>query len=260
MPHFFSITSAIMVSKETHQPTQTTMTTQEIIGLTVSYAYATGLLVIAEVLRRKIEVSAEITRKFVHIGAGLWIFGILSLFNRWQIGIIPFATFIVVNFIIYRYRLAASLHDDRNSPGTIYFAAVITLLFGLLWRPQGAVDHVPIAVAGVMTLTWGDALAALVGRRFGEHTYRIGQSTRSVEGSFTLFIVACIAIWGTLQFLPGSSLAPAAKPLSAIQVTIATMLGAMVATIAEAVSPHGTDNLSVPLATAGIIWLISTVV
>ena len=236
------------------------MTIQEIIGLMVSYAYATGLLVIAEVLRRKMGVSAEITRKFVHIGAGMWIFGILSLFDRWQIGIIPFATFIVVNFIIYRYRLAASLHDDHNSPGTIYFAAVITLLFGLLWRPQGAVDLVPIAVAAIMTLTWGDALAALVGRRFGQHTYRIGQSTRSVEGSLTLFMVACVAIWGALQFLPGSPLAPAAESLSVMQVTMATILGALAATIAEAVSPHGTDNLSVPLATAGVIWLISLVV
>ena len=236
------------------------MTIQEIIGLMVSYAYATGLLVIAEVLRRKMGVSAEITRKFVHIGAGMWIFGILLLFDRWQIGIIPFATFIVVNFIIYRYRLAASLHDERNSPGTIYFAAVITLLFGLLWRPQGAVDLVPIAVAAIMTLTWGDALAALVGRRFGQHTYRIGQSTRSVEGSFTLFIVACIAIWGALQFLPGSPLASTAEPFSVMQVIMATTLGALAATIAEAVSPHGTDNLSVPLATAGVIWLTSLVV
>ncbi|NOK61180.1 MAG: hypothetical protein GFH27_549307n163 [Chloroflexi bacterium AL-W] len=235
------------------------MTTQEIIGLIVSYAYATGLLVIAEVLRRKIGIPAEITRKFVHIGAGMWVFGILSLFDRWQIGIIPFATFIVVNFIIYRYRLVAALHDDHNSPGTIYFAAVITLLFGLLWRPQGTVDHVPIAVAGIMVLTWGDALAALVGRRFGQHTYRIGQSTRSVEGSFTLFIVACIVIWGTLQFLPGSSLASTAEPLSAVHVMIATTLGALAATLAEAISPHGTDNLSVPLAATGTIWLISAV-
>ncbi|MEM8529292.1 MAG: phosphatidate cytidylyltransferase [Chloroflexota bacterium] len=235
------------------------MTAQEIIGLIVSYAYATGLLVIAEVLRRKIGVSAEITRKFVHIGAGMWVFGILLLFDRWQIGIIPFATFIIVNFVIYRYRLAASLHDNRNSPGTVYFAAVITLLFGLLWRPQDSVDFVPIAVAGVMALTWGDALAALVGRRFGQHIYRIGQSTRSVEGSLTLFIVACITIWGALQFLPDSSLAPAAEPLSATQIVLATFLGALAATIAEAVSPHGTDNLSVPLATAGTIWLISVV-
>lgn len=236
------------------------MPTQEIIGLIVSYAYATGLLVIAEVLRRKIGIPAEITRKFVHIGAGMWVFGILSLFDHWQIGIIPFATFIVVNFIIYRYRLAAALHDDCNSPGTIYFAAVITLLFGLLWRPQGTVDHVPIAVAGVMALTWGDALAALVGRRYGQHTYRVGHSIRSLEGSITLFVVACVVIWGALQFLPASSFAPTAAPFSATQIGIATILGALAATLIEAVSPHGTDNLSIPLATAGTIWLISAVV
>ena len=35
-----------------------------------------------------------------------------------------------------------------------------------------------------------------------------------------------------------------------------TILGATVATVAEALSPAGTDNLSVPLTTSFFLWLI----
>jgi phytol kinase len=48
---------------------------------------------------------AEWTRKLVHVGAGMWVFGVLALFDNWQIGVLPFATFIIGNYLFYRYRI-----------------------------------------------------------------------------------------------------------------------------------------------------------
>ncbi len=56
-------------------------------------------------LRRRLAVPQGLTRKLVHIGAGMWVFGILALFDRWQIGVLPFASFVLVNFLFYRYRV-----------------------------------------------------------------------------------------------------------------------------------------------------------
>ncbi|MCC5600088.1 diacylglycerol/polyprenol kinase family protein [Nostoc favosum] len=232
------------------------MTNNDFIGLAISYVYAIGLLVIGEGLRRLFGVKPDFTRKLIHIGAGMWAFGVLLLFNHWEIGIIPFASFIGLNYLFYRYRIIGAMDTQDSSPGTVYFAISVTLLFGLLWRPDGPVDSVAIAVAGIMAMTWGDALAALIGRRFGQHKYQVGNSVRSWEGSAAMFVASTVVIFLVLLLLPGSSLSPLAKPFSLAWALLTAVITATFATLAEAVSPHGTDNLSVPLVAAGVVWVI----
>ncbi len=233
---------------------------ENFVGLSISYAYAACLLLIAEASRTFFNLPSELTRKFIHIGAGMWVFGILSLFDNWQIGIIPFTTFIGINFLLYRYRIIGAMDTQDNSPGTIYFAISVTLLFLLFWRPATPVDNVPIAVAGVMAMTWGDALAALIGKRFGKHKYQIGQSIRSWEGSLAMFIASTIAIFLVLFLLPGSPLSQnAVVKFDIAKAILIALITATFATLAEATSPHGTDNLSVPIVTAGVVWVTSIV-
>jgi phytol kinase len=230
--------------------------TSNFIGLTISYIYATGLLIIGEGLRRLFAVKPDLTRKVIHIGAGMWVFGILLLFNHWEIGIIPFATFIGLNYLFYCYRIIGAMDTQDSSPGTVYFSISVTLLFGLLWRPEGPVDNAPIAVAGVMAMTWGDALAALIGRRFGQHKYQVGNSVRSWEGSAAMFVASTSAIFLVLLLLPGSSLSPLAIPLGLGRALLTAIVTATFATLAEAVSPYGTDNLSVPIVAAVVLWVV----
>jgi phytol kinase len=233
------------------------MTNSDFIGLAASYTYATALLVVGEALRH-CGIQPELTRKFIHIGAGMWVFGVLVLFDSWEIGVLPFATFILLNYLFYRYRIVGAMDTKDSSPGTVYFAVSVTLLFGLLWRPEGPVDRAPIAVAGVMAMTWGDALAALIGRRIGRHRYRVGQSERSWEGSAAMFFTSAVAIFLVLLLLPGSSLCPHSAPVDTLKALLAAIVSAASAALAEAVSPHGSDNLSVPLVAAllaGVVML-----
>ncbi|AFY32263.1 diacylglycerol/polyprenol kinase family protein [Calothrix sp. PCC 7507] len=235
------------------------MTNDDLMGLIASYGYATSLLIVGEGLRRLFDVQPDLTRKIIHVGAGMWIFGVLSLFDTWEIGVLPFATFIGLNYLLYRYRLIGAMDTEDSSPGTIYFAISVTLLFGLLWRPDGPIDRVPIAAAGVMAMTWGDALAALIGRRFGKHKYQVGNSVRTWEGSLTMFMASTTAIFLVLLLLPGSFFSPLAVSHSLERVLLASILSGALATLAEGISPHGTDNLSVPLVAAGVVWLVMLV-
>lgn len=232
------------------------MTNSDLIGLAVSYSYVICLLAFGEGLRRLIGVKPDLTRKVIHIGAGMWVFGVLLLFQNWQIGIIPFATFIGVNYLFYRYRVIGAMDTADSSPGTVYFAISVTLLFTLLWRPDTPGDNALIAVAGVMAMTWGDALAALIGRRWGKHQYQIGNSVRSWEGSAAMLVASTVAIFLVLLLLPGSRLSPLAVSISTSKAFLVALISAVVATLAEAVSPYGTDNLSVPLIAAGTIWVL----
>ncbi len=234
------------------------MSQRDVIGLVLSYVYAFGLLGLAEGIRVWRGWPQDFTRKLVHIGAGLWVWGILALFEHWYIGIIPFATFIGLNYLFYRRQVFQAMDKADSSPGTVYFATSITLLFALLWRTGSAPDRSPIAVAAVMAMTLGDALAAIVGGRWGRATYSTpGGGIRSWLGTATMGIVSLIAITVTLFILPGSPLSPHSAPLGAGLLWGQALVGAAVATVAEALSPSGTDNLSVPLATAVALLLLN---
>ncbi len=230
------------------------MTTLDLIGLGVSYVYASALIALAEVVRRWRGYPQDFTRKLVHIGAGMWVFGVLAFFDTWYIGIIPFATFIVLNYIFYRYRVFSAMDAPDSTPGTVYFAFSITVLFLAFWRTDSPQDTGFIAAAGAMAMTWGDALAAIIGQRWGRNRYTILGSTRSWEGSAAMFLASAVAITLTLLLLPGSALSPQSQPLAPLTVLLAALIGGLVATLAEAVSPSGTDNLSVPLLTGLVLF------
>ncbi len=110
------------------------MTTYDIIGLILSYLYAFGLLFIVEGIGKWRGWPQFVTRKLIHIGAGMWIWGILALFDHWIYGVIPFATFIVLNYVFYRQQTFKAMDTEKATPGTVYFAISITILFTLLWR------------------------------------------------------------------------------------------------------------------------------
>ena len=232
------------------------MTRGDIFGLILSYAWAFGMLLAVEALGRKLQWQQVFTRKIIHIGAGMWVWGLLLFFDHWYWGMIPFATFILLNYLFYRRQTFAAMDDESSSPGTIYFAISISLLFGLLWRTGGQPDWVPFAVAPVMAMTWGDALASIVGIRWGRRQYTVFGHTRTLEGSAAMAIASFVAMFSTLIFLPGSALSPHSLPISLSMALLLTAVGTVVATLAEAVSPAGTDNLTVPLLAAASILIV----
>jgi phytol kinase len=235
------------------------VSSRDILGLVLSYIYAFGLLFGVEALGRRSHWPQVVTRKAIHIGAGMWIWGILALFEHWQAGIIPFATFVLLNYVFYRRQTFRAMDTSESTPGTVYFALSTSLLFGLLWRTGGAPDRAPVAAAAVMAMTLGDAAASLVGQRWGSHTYRFLGHQRSWEGTATMGVVSLLSIGATLLALPGSALSPASVPWTMWGAAVIAACGSAVATSAEALSPVGTDNLSVPLLSALAMYVVGSV-
>lgn len=228
------------------------MTTGDILGLIFSYVFAFGMLLIVEAIRRWRNYSTEFTRKLVHIGAGMWIWVILLLFDHWQFAIIPTATFIIFNYIFLRYRIFSAMDPKEGAtPGTVYFAISCTLLLFIFhtgWEQGFPRGYEYYAMAGIMAMTWGDAFAAIIGKRFGKHSYRVPggkKHRRTLEGSLAGFVFTFAAVSITLAIM---------SPLTLPLILIGGLIAAIVATLLEAISPSGSDNLTVPIAVAIVVF------
>jgi phytol kinase len=219
---------------------------QDVIALIASFVYVFAMIGIAEGLRKWRGYSVDFTRKFIHIAVGMWAYGTVLLFERRVFAIIPPLSFVAINaFSYWQGTFKAMETGEKGRLGTIYFPISFTVLIWLLW------DHPHLVVASLMPMTWGDALAAVLGRRFGRRSYTIVGSTRSFEGSAAMFLVGWVA-----TLVPLLLLAP--SPLGTLAAAAAAAVTALGAALIEALSPWGIDNLTVPAASALILVLMLT--
>jgi len=208
------------------------------LALLISFIYVFAMIGIAEGLRKWRSYSVDFTRKFIHIAVGMWAYGTVLLFERKEFAIIPPLIFIFINaFSYWKGTFKAMETGEKGQLGTIYFPLSFSVLTWLLW------DQPHLLVASLMPMTWGDALAAVIGKRIGKRKFSIGKITRSLEGSLTMFIAGWIATFIPLILLPSSEMGV----LNALGLSGLTSL---MATVVEALSPHGMDNLTVPAISA----------
>ncbi len=233
------------------------MSSGDIQGLVLTYASVFLVLLTVEKFRKKFNWPQYLTRKIVHIAGGMWIWVILYFFDHWYMGLIPFGSFIFLNYIFHKKHTFKSVDDKGSTPGTIYFSFSITLLLLLFWRTDGSPDRVPIAVAAIMAMTWGDALACLVGERWGTRRIEVFGNGFTPEGSMAMFAFSFISMTLTLFLLSNSILSPYSDPMTLTRATAHSLIGASVALTAEMFSAGGTDNLSVPLFTGLTLWILS---
>ena len=218
------------------------------LAILISFVYVFAVLGLAEGLRRAFKLDIEFTRKVVHISVGMWAWGTAALFQDKWLAVVTPAAFVVINALSYRFGLFLAMESrDRRNIGTIYFPLAFIALILLFWG-----NLKPLFVAALMPMTWGDAFAAVIGRRFGRHRYTVFGATRSLEGSLAMFAFSFAGVWiALLAFAGGGPMAGLAW--------LPALATALLATAAEAVSPFGLDNLLVPAVSAAALVLVALV-
>ncbi len=207
--------------------------------LALSGLYVVGLVLLAEHLRRSGRLSFEWTRKLLHVGIGTWILPTVLIFQSGLWAAIGPAVFTMVNIVSRRRVWIRAMEEESGSNrGAVYMPLAFLALIFWLWDRDGG----RAVIAGsLLALAWGDAAAALIGRRFGRHRYRAGDEERSFEGSAAMFAFSLLGIWVGFA-------------VTDIPVSLAlVVLGATAATLLEAVGRRGLDNLLVPLGTAAVL-------
>lgn len=221
------------------------MLPSDLLSLFIAFSYVAIVIAIAETLRRAFNFPVDFTRKFVHVGIGMSAFAVTIIFRAWYIALIGPLVFILMNYLSYRYQIFRGIETGHwGQLGTIYFPLSFAILIPLLWSQPS------LLAASLMPMTWGDSFAAILGGRFGSHKFAIFNHTRSVEGSLAMFVVSFVAIFAALTIF--------AFPFR--WCLILALPTAVVATIAEMFSPWGIDNLAVPLASAFVLVMLSSII
>jgi phytol kinase len=217
-------------------------------GLIISFLFIGAVVGLGIFMAAKRHVDSEVVRKFIHIGVSNWWFILLWAFADLTFALIGPIVFIVANAAAVFSGAAGILgvHDRRRNLGLVYFPISLTFLimgYYLDAIPQWA------ATIGALTMGYADGLAALVGKKWGKAVPIKVSGNKSVLGSAIMFAVtlAIVATVGQAYALPQAWSAPW---------LLKAVLIALVATLLEAYTPWGLDNLSVPLASAALAaWI-----
>ncbi len=206
--------------------------------------YVGAIVLTAELLHLYTDTKPESVRKVVHIGTGNVILLAWLLELPGWVGIISGFLAGIITLVSYYLPILPGVNSvDRKSLGTFFYAVSMGLLVGVFWQIE--LPH--YGVIGILSMAWGDGLAAIIGQKFGKHPYTIFGNTKSWEGTSTMFMVSYAIVSIVLFSVQGNIWQTWAV---GIPVAIA-------ATAVESIAQWGLDNLSVPLISAGLACVIN---
>lgn len=216
---------------------------RNIFGLIVSVVFIGMILVSAKLFEK---AGKEASRKFIHIMlSNWWIIAMVFFDNMFVAALLP-AVFTVVNYASYKMDLIKVMERDegeenKNSLGTVYYAISLFILALISFGP---LNNPLIGLCGIVVMGYGDGLAAVIGQSVKSPEYRIAGNKKTVAGSLAMFCVTLIIMAGFLTYNDSNYIA------------IKSILVAFLMTVIEAISIKGLDNLSVPLLTSLLAFLL----
>lgn len=208
-----------------------------LVGVIVSAIYIVAVVVTSKFMSK---FGEEASRKFIHVLlSNVWIIYMLFIDSLVPACILPIA-FVIINTLSYKFKLIKSMERKENDGfGTIYYAVsmlVVSIIAYVAGDPR-------IGATGILIMGYGDGFAAIIGKKIKSKKYRIGKTTKSIAGSLTMFIISLFISFIVLKMI-------------GVKYLIFDSFGiAVVATILEAISIKGFDNITVPVITTILTFL-----
>jgi phytol kinase len=206
--------------------------------------YVGAIVLTAELLHRHTDTNPEQVRKIVHIGTGnVILLAWLLKLPAW-VGITSAILAGMIALLSYQLPILPGVNSvGRKSLGTFFYAVSIGVVTAVFWP----LDLPYYGVIGILIMAWGDGLAAIIGQKFGKHPYTIFGNTKSWEGTFTMLLVSYGIVSIVLFSVQGNIW----------QTWVVGIPVAIVVTAIESIAQWGVDNLTVPLSSAGLAFVIN---
>lgn len=205
---------------------------KDILNTIILAASFIALFGVAELLYHAMKIKVELTRKLVHIGTGfLSLLFPIMIGNHWMV-LMLCLSFALILIISLKFNLLKSINAiERESVGSIAYPVSV---YGCYIAYDHFDQHIIYFYLPIMILAICDPIAALTGKRWPIGKYKLGKESKTMMGSSMFFVCAFAII---MIFLQGYE---SGKALL-IGFTIA-----FIATVSEALSRKGYDNITIP--------------
>jgi phytol kinase len=224
-----------------------------VLLILICYLYVLTTILVSTKVSSSTRISRRVSRKFLHIMIGNLLF-IIPFFTSNMYPVLVAAPFVLITFLATPYshlenvstkmRGLTILSEEGHQLGLVFYAISYTFL-ALLFASKTYV-----MAAGILPMAYGDALASVIGEKYGERKYRIF-SDKSLEGSIAMFIASFFSM--IISFVLFSIV----FGFSLFDKVSSVFVVAMVVTFVENFSPRGVDNLTVPASGSLTFYLLS---
>jgi phytol kinase len=190
-----------------------------------------------------VSLHPELARKLVHVAGGLFALSFPWLFDSpWPVAALAVVS-VAVLLALRHASVGRVLHAvGRNSKGELYFPIAVAAVF-YLSKGVAVLYTIPI-----LLLTLADAVAALIGVRYGLVKFDTFEGGRkSLEGAAAFFTVAFLCTHLTLLFT---------THVGRVETVLIGLLIGFLVMLVELTSWRGLDNLFIPLFSFALLYNI----
>ena len=214
----------------------------DLAGVLLVYIYVAILLIISEKILDK---YPEGSRKFLHIMTGNIAFLLPVFVTKEVMAFLAAGPFILFTFLMSPYTPIKKIRGKTSAAGhgmgLVYYSITWTILAYLFF------DNMVVIAIGILSMSYGDGLASIIGIKFGKKKYKVLGDEKSYVGSFSMFIFTFITMIIALFYYDITI---------TFYVILALLFIAFIASIVEGLTPKGLDNLTVPFVCVFIYWYV----
>ena len=224
-----------------------------LLGIYMAYICAFAAVLI--LIRFTTKVPDYVFRKLLHIVAFTSILPLALCTEIWWIAVAVEVLFLILVvaalhfFETFRFYRSLFVEKARHEVilSFVGLFGLMTVMLAIFWGGFGA-EHLYIAIGAIMAWGPGDAVAAIVGKRYGKHKLQgtMIEGVKSVEGSVGMAITSFVC------------LLPVLLTMSALPWYISVVFSLVIAPIAsltELFTKKGLDTVTVPIVSALILCL-----
>lgn len=217
------------------------------------YGVLAFLLVIFKILCKP---EREVFRKLLHCICFMSVFVLLNEINQWYIAALVSLSFAVIVYPVVafmeRYPKFMSIFNERKEGEVKSSLLIVFLMMALLifvfWGVLGA-QWKYIIIVSITAWGFGDAAAALVGKKWGKNVviHPLVEGKKTKEGTLAMFIVSSLSISLNLKLHTN---------MPWYLCFGISLLIAPICALVELISKNGMDTITVPIATAVPLYIL----
>lgn len=208
-------------------------------GIIISYLFVAVIIGLAKFFEK---YGEEASRKFIHIALVGWWPIAMIFFDKISYALVVPISFVIINYLSYKKDLIKAMErSKKDGLGTVYYAIALVLMVIYTFE---IIKRTEIGLCAMSIMCLGDGFASIIGKKVKSYEYKIGDTTKTLVGSATMFIISFILVAIFICGI-GSSLW-----------ILKSIIIAAILTIVEAVSIKGTDNITVPVLACLLLSLV----